>query len=121
MRKWLLFFIFILISSILAAEIIVIPSISEEVKKEGKLIYNRDCYACHRWAREFAGPAMSENIKKYVSQKEELVRYLMKPTSKQPEKYPPMTLEPLPQKEAQIISSWLFYLFENPKDSDRPR
>jgi len=114
-------FFFLLLCSLFAAEVIVIPSISEDIKTEGKQIYNKECYACHRWSREFAGPAMGDNIRKYVSQKEELVRYLMNPTQKQPEKYPPMALDPLSQKDAQVISSWLFYLLDNPKDPNRPR
>lgn len=121
MIKRLLLFFLILICSLFAVEAIVLPCVTENIKKEGKEIYNRDCYACHRWNRDFAGPAMSENIKKYVNQKEDLVRYLMHPTPKQPDKYPPMTLDPLSQKDAQVISAWLFYLLENPKDSERPR
>jgi len=121
MRSRFFFFIFLFICSLFAAEAIILPKISEYVKKEGKLIYNKDCYACHRWTRDFAGPRMDENIQKYVDQKEELVRYLMNPTPKQPEKYPPMTLEPLSQQDAQVISSWLFYLLDNPKDPERPR
>lgn len=118
--RWIMM-IFIAVSALFALDTFVLPSVDVSVKKQGKEIYDRDCYACHRWTRVFAGPAMAENLAKYRGRPEALVAYLKKPTPQNPDKYPAMTIEPLKESEAVVISAWLLFLLENPSDPDRPR
>ena len=113
--------VIVAVNALFALETFVLPKVDDALKKQGKEIYDRDCYACHRWTRPFAGPAMSENIEKYREHPEALVAYLKNPTPQNPSKYPPMTIDPLTESEAKVLSAWLFFLIKNTSDPDRPK
>ena len=99
-----------------------LPAVTPEVKKAGAAIYDEKCYACHRWTRDFAGPAMGADVERYRKTPAALVAYLKDPKPIHPEKYKTkMTLEPLADKDAKNLAAWLLYLAEHPDSPDRPK
>ncbi|MCF0215851.1 MAG: hypothetical protein HUK21_05210 [Fibrobacteraceae bacterium] len=98
-----------------------LPKVTPELKKESYDFYNNECKGCHRWARKFAAPAMSENVAQYKNNGRGLVKYLMDPKPIHPDQWSPMEIPPLTEVQAQRLASWLLYLLDNPNDETRPK
>ena len=111
----------LLVGSLFAVEVFSLPKVTPELKVEAQEYYNNECKACHRWARKFAAPPMSENVAQYAEKPEEMVRYLMHPTQKHPETWPPMEITPLTEDQAKMMTAWLLYILDNPEDPGRPK
>lgn len=113
--------VLIVVSSLLAVEIFVLPEVTPDLKKEAEEFFTNECKGCHRWARKFAAPPMKENVSQYAKKPEEMVKYLMHPSSKNPDLWPPMEITPLNEKQAKMMTAWLFYILENENDPGRPK
>ena len=111
----------LLVGSLFAVEVFSLPKVTPELKVEAQEYYNNECKACHRWARKFAAPPMSENVAQYAEKPEEMVRYLMHPTPKHPETWPAMEITPLTEDRAKMMTAWLLYILANPEDPGRPK
>lgn len=107
--------------SLFAVEVFSLPKVTPELKEEAQEYYNNECKACHRWARKFAAPPMQENVSHYAEKPEEMVQYLMHPTPKHPEIWPPMEITPLTEDQAKMMTAWLLYILSNPEDPGRPK
>ncbi len=111
----------LLVGSLFAVEVFSLPKVTPELKEEAQEYYNNECKACHRWARKFAAPPMQENVSHYAEKPEEMVQYLMLPTPKHPEIWPPMEITPLTEDQAKMMTAWLLYILSNPEDPGRPK
>lgn len=108
-------------SVLLAAELIKLPELTPDARAKAAAIYDRECYACHRWKRAFAGPDMKGNIERYVGKPKALFDYLKDPQPIHPDKYRPMEIGKLSDEDASLMVAWLFDLVADSTASDRPR
>ncbi len=108
-------------SVLFAADVFSLPPLTSEARLEAAEIYDRECYACHRWKRMFAGPDMQGNVVRYLDKPKELFDYLKDPKPIHPDKYRPMEIGKLSDKEASLMVAWLFALVADSSASDRPR
>lgn len=115
------FFIFFLVSGLLAVDSFILPKVTPELKKEASELYNNECKGCHRWGRKFAAPPMKDNVAQYESNPEAMVEYLLKPTPKHPDQWQPMEIPPLTEEQAKMMTAWLLYILKNPDDPGRPK
>lgn len=111
----------LLVGTLFAVEVFSLPKVTPELKTEAQEYYNNECKACHRWARKFAAPPMKDNVAQYAEKPEKMVRYLMLPTPKHPEIWPPMEITPLTEDQAKMMTAWLLYILGNPEDPGRPK
>ena len=111
----------VLVGTLFAVEVFSLPKVTPELKSKAQEYYNDECKACHRWGRKFAAPPMKENVAQYVDNPEEMVKYLMHPTPKHPETWPPMEITPLTEEQAKMMTAWLLYILSNPEDPGRPK
>ena len=111
----------VLVGTLFAVEVFSLPKVTPELKAKAQEYYNDECKACHRWGRKFAAPPMQENVAQYVDHPEEMVKYLMHPTPKHPETWPPMEITPLTEEQAKMMTAWLLYILSNPEDPGRPK
>ncbi|MCK9181535.1 MAG: cytochrome c [Fibrobacteraceae bacterium] len=118
--RFLIFFAF-LSSLIFAAGTFTLPVLTETSRSKAAAIYDRDCYACHRWTRDFAGPSMLGNVSRYKENPKALFNYLKDPKPIHPDKYRPMEIEKLSDGDASLMVAWLFALLEDSTAKDRPR
>lgn len=124
MNRWFkisLTFFVLFFGMLYATEVFTLPKVTPELKKDAQEYYNNECKACHRWARKFAAPPMKDNVSQYVEKPEEMVKYLMHPTQKHPETWPPMEITPLTEDQAKMMTAWLLYILDNPEDPGRPK
>ena len=119
--KFFLIFLVASLSTLFAVEVFSLPKVTPELKSSAQEYYNNECKACHRWARKFAAPPMQENVAQYAENPEEMVRYLMHPTPKHPDVWPPMEITPLTEDQAKMLTAWLLYILKNPDDPGRPK
>ena len=111
----------LLVGTLFAVEVFSLPKVTPELKSKAQEYYNDECKACHRWARKFAAPPMKENVAQYAANPEEMVKYLMHPSPKHPETWPPMEITPLTEEQAKMMTAWLLYILSNPEDPGRPK
>jgi cytochrome c551/c552 len=109
------------VGTLFAVEVFSLPKVTPELKSKAQEYYNDECKACHRWGRKFAAPPMKENVAQYAEKPEEMVKYLMHPTPKHPETWPPMEITPLTEEQAKMMTAWLLYILSNPEDPGRPK
>lgn len=74
-------------------------------------IFKSKCSACHSFDRKIVGPPYKETLPKYEGKTDELVKFIMNPTKKNPG-YPPMPAQGLKPAEARAIAD---YILENYK------
>jgi len=117
----ILCFLVVFAGTLFAVEVFSLPRVTPELKKEAQEYYNNECKACHRWGRKFAAPPMKENVAQYAKNPEEMVKYLMHPTPKNPEIWDPMEIAPLTEDQAKMLTAWLLYILDNPEDPGRPK
>lgn len=77
----------------------------------GEQIFKSKCSACHSYDRKIVGPPYKETLPKYEGKTDELVKFIMNPTQKNPG-YPPMPAQGLKPQEARAIAD---YIMENYK------
>ena len=122
-KKWkiviVLFFAFV--SMLFAADLISLPKLTPENRAKAAEIYDEECYACHRWTRNFAGPQMKWNIARYFGKPDSLIAYLKDPQPIHPDKYRPMEIRKLSDAEAALMVAWLFSLLQDSTAIDRPK
>ncbi len=111
----------LLVGTLFAVEVFSLPKVTPELKSKAQEYYNDECKACHRWERKFAAPPMKENVAQYADNPEEMVKYLMHPTPRHPETWPPMEITPLTEEQAKMMTAWLLYILSNPEDPGRPK
>lgn len=113
---------FFLVATVLfAAEVFRLPELTPESRARAAEIYDRECYACHRWKRMFAGPDMQGNVERYLDNSKGLFEYLKDPKPIHPDKYRPMEIGKLSDEEASLMVAWLFALVRDSSAADRPR
>lgn len=117
----ILIWVFVVVCALFAADVFVLPQVTDSLKTEAAAYYNSECKACHRWARKFAAPPMHDNVAQYAENPKAMVEYLMKPTPKHPDDWPPMEILPLNETQAKMLTAWLLYILENPEDPGRPK
>ncbi len=113
--------ILVMVSALFALDVFTLPPVTPELKTDAQTFFNRECKACHRWARKFAAPPMRDNVEQYKANPQEMVRYLMQPTPKHPDEWPAMDIAPLTEAQAKMMTAWLLFILENPDDPGRPK
>lgn len=111
----------LLVSGLFAADLFVLPEVTEKLKDDAYAYYNNECKSCHRWARKFAAPPMKDNAAQYAENPQAMVEYLLKPTPKHPDDWPPMEIAPLTEDQAKMMTAWLLYILKNPDEKKRPK
>lgn len=110
-----------LVTVLFAADAFRLPKLTAEARASAAELYDRECYACHRWNRNFAGPDMKGNVLRYAGRPEALFEYLKDPQPIHPDKYLPMEIGKLSDEEASLMVAWLFSLVSDSSAKDRPR
>lgn len=113
--------LFLGVTALFAADIFQMPELTPEVRKQAAELYDQECYACHRWNRNFAGPAMQGNVERYLDNPKALFDYLKDPQPIHPDKYRPMEIKKLSDREASGMVAWLISLAKDSSAVDRPR
>lgn len=120
-RPKILILFLALVTVLFAADVFKMPELTAEARKSAAELYDRECYACHRWNRAFAGPDMKGNVLRYAERPKALFEYLKDPKPIHPDKYLPMEIGKLSDGEASLMVAWLFSLVADSSASDRPR
>lgn len=109
------------VTALFAADAFLLPELTADARESAAELYDRECYACHRWNRAFAGPDMKGNVLRYVERPKALFEYLKDPKPIHPDKYLPMEIGKLSNEEASLMVAWLLSLVADSSASDRPR
>ncbi|MBM2814950.1 MAG: Cytochrome c class [Ignavibacteria bacterium] len=86
------------------------PAPLGEMGEKGKEIYNMKCQACHRFDQKLVGPPHKEVMKKYFSDKQAMIDFVLKPRKVDPA-YPDMPAQGLTPKEAKAVVEFMFKEF----------
>ena len=113
--------LFLGITALIAADIFQVQTLTPETRKQAAELYDQECYACHRWNRKFAGPAMQGNVERYFDHPKALFDYLKDPKPIHPDVYRPMEIKKLSDQEASLMVAWLISLAKDSLAQDRPR
>ena len=113
--------VFLGVTALFAADLFQMPKLSPDVRKQAAELYDQECYACHRWNRKFAGPAMRANVERYLEDPRALFDYFKDPKPIHPDQYRPMEIKKLSDQEASMMVAWLLSLVKDSSAVDRPR
>ena len=113
--------VFLFMTALFAAEVFQLPELTPEARASVAELYDQECYACHRWKRNFAGPDMQGNVERYLDNPKGLFDYLKDPQPIHPDKYRPMEIKKLSDKDASLMVAWLISLTKDSSATDRPK
>ena len=113
--------VFLFMTALFAAEVFQLPELTPEARASVAELYDQECYACHRWKRNFAGPDMQRNVERYLDNPKGLFDYLKDPQPIHPDKYRPMEIKKLSDKDASLMVAWLISLAKDSSATDRPK
>ena len=113
--------VFLFMTALFAAEVFQLPELTPEARASVAELYDQECYACHRWKRNFAGPDMQGNVERYLNNPKGLFDYLKDPQPIHTDKSRPMEIKKLSDKDASLMVAWLISLAKDSSATDRPK
>lgn len=83
----------------------------QTVSISGEDIFSTKCSACHRFDSKLVGPPYNVVLKKYESNRDQLVKFILNPVKVDPA-YPPMPAQGLIPTEAEAVADYILKVYK---------